>query len=49
MANEKKCAHSECRCVVAEHEKYCSDYCHDAQEVHDIEIQCDCKHEACAL
>jgi len=49
MPNERKCAHSQCQCAVAEHEKFCSDYCHDAQDVGDIEIQCDCKHEACAL
>jgi len=49
MANEKKCAHSQCQCMVAEHEHYCSDYCQDAQGVGDIEIQCDCKHDPCAL
>ena len=49
MANEKRCAHSQCQCTVQEHEKYCSDYCQDAHKVGDTEIQCDCKHEACAL
>ena len=49
MANEKKCAHKSCLCNVPEHEKFCSDYCHDAQDVGDTEIQCDCKHEPCAL
>jgi hypothetical protein len=49
MADEKKCAHTSCLCTVPAQEKYCSDYCHDAQDVHDTEIQCDCKHPPCAL
>ena|ERR1035438_6613118 len=50
MANEKKCAHTACRCMVNENEHYCSDYCKDAQKLkEDTEIQCDCKHEPCAL
>jgi len=49
MADEKKCGHSACACTVPDHEKYCSDYCKDAQDVGDIEIQCDCKHDPCAL
>jgi len=50
MANEnKKCDYSQCQCVVSENEKYCSDYCRDAQGEKEIEIQCDCKHPACAL
>jgi hypothetical protein len=46
---EKKCGHEMCRCTVAENERYCSDYCKDATEVKEVEIQCDCKHPACAL
>ncbi len=50
MADEnKKCAHSMCECTVAANEKYCSAYCHDAQDEKETEIQCDCKHPACAL
>jgi len=49
MANEKKCGYSQCLCTVPEHERYCSDYCKDAEEEKEIEIQCDCKHEPCAL
>lgn len=50
MANEKKCGHTACRCTVPENERYCSDYCKDAQKLkEDTEIQCDCKHEPCAL
>ena len=49
MADEKKCAHKGCRCTVSDNEKYCSAYCHDAQDEHETEIQCDCKHDPCAL
>jgi hypothetical protein len=49
MASETKCAHTACRCMVPEHERYCSDYCKDAQDVNDVEIQRDCMHEPCAL
>ena len=49
MAKEKKCEHTACQCTVSEHERYCSDYCKDAQKVGDTEIQCDCKHAPCAL
>jgi len=43
-----KCAYSECLCVVSEG-KYCSDYCADADDTGETEIQCDCKHAPCAL
>jgi hypothetical protein len=51
MANEndKKCAYSQCQCVVSQDEKYCSDYCKDAHSEKEVEIQCDCKHAPCAL
>ena len=50
MANEnEKCGYSHCQCVVPQDQKYCSDYCRDAQSEKEIEIQCDCKHPACAL
>ena len=49
MADEKKCGYTQCLCTVPEHERYCSDYCKDAQDEREIEIQCDCKHPPCAL
>ena len=49
MANEKKCGYSQCLCTVPEDERYCSDYCQDAEGEKEIEIQCDCKHDPCAL
>ena len=50
MADDtKKCAHTQCQCVVSQNEKYCSSYCKDAQDERETEIQCDCKHPPCAL
>ena len=50
MAEQKKCGHNPCRCLVTENEQYCCNYCRDAQKLkEDVEIQCDCKHEPCAL
>ncbi|MGA9802543.1 MAG: hypothetical protein WA383_18935 [Terriglobales bacterium] len=49
MANEKKCGYAQCHCAVPEHEQYCSDYCKDAPGEDERAIQCDCKHEFCAL
>lgn len=46
---QRKCAYSECKCVVASAETYCSDYCSDAADVQETEIQCDCKHAPCLL
>jgi hypothetical protein len=44
-----KCAYSRCECIVGTKEKYCSDYCADADDTQETEIQCDCKHAPCAL
>jgi hypothetical protein len=44
-----KCAYSQCKCQVPTFETYCSEYCSDAKEEQEIEIQCDCKHSACKL
>ena len=50
MADEarKQCAHEPCQCMVAADEKYCSDYCKAAGS-EEVEIACDCDHEACQL
>jgi hypothetical protein len=47
--NQRKCAYSECKCLVEAKEKYCSDYCADADDEKETELQCDCKHAPCAL
>jgi len=41
--------HSRCECKVGTKERYCSDYCADADDAQETEIQCDCKHSPCAL
>ena len=46
---ESKCAYSWCKCAVKVEGEYCSDYCSDADDEHETEIQCDCKHTPCAL
>ena len=46
---QPKCAYTWCRCIVAKAGSYCSDYCSEAEDVHETEIQCDCKHAPCAL
>lgn len=46
---KRKCAHEQCRCEVPSGQKYCGDYCSGAEKIHEIELQCDCGHSACAL
>lgn len=46
---QRKCAYSLCECQVCSIETYCSDYCSDADNAHELEVECDCKHRACAL
>lgn len=47
--SQRKCAYPDCKCLVTSAEPYCSDYCSDADDVQENEIQCDCKHAPCAL
>jgi uncharacterized membrane protein len=49
LQGQHKCAYSECECVVACNKQYCSDYCSDADDAKETELQCDCKHASCAL
>ena len=44
-----KCAYEHCRCQISITEEYCSGYCSDADDIEEVELQCDCKHEPCAL
>ena len=44
-----KCAYKQCECQVSTLETYCSDYCSDADDVQEVEVQCDCKHSPCSL
>ncbi len=49
IGGRQKCAYELCECQVSTLETYCSDYCSDADDQQEIELQCDCKHPPCAL
>jgi hypothetical protein len=49
VGGQRKCAYARCECQVSTLETYCSDYCSDADDQEETEIQCDCKHDPCAL
>ena len=49
VGGQQKCAYSQCECQVPSFQTYCSDYCSDADDEQEVEIQCDCKHSPCAL
>ena len=42
---EGKCAHAVCEC--ATDDKYCSEYCRDAEKSGVLEIGCGCEHAPC--
>ena len=44
-----KCANDLCECQVSSLGTYCSDYCSDADDAKEMEIECDCKHAPCSL
>ena len=37
-----KCAHEQCKCQVSSTLEYCSDYCSEAADLKEVELQCDC-------
>jgi len=43
-----KCANEQCQCLISTPLEYCSEYCSDADDIEEVELQCDCKHTACA-
>lgn len=49
VESTRKCAYEECQCQVPSTEEYCSDCCSDADDVAEVEIQCDCGHPSCGL
>ena len=49
VGGQHKCAYELCECQVSTLKVYCSDYCSDADDEQEIEVQCDCKHAPCAL
>ena len=44
-----KCAHEQCQCQILSTQDYCSDFCAEADDVDEVELQCECKHQPCAL
>jgi len=49
VGGQHKCAYEQCQCSISSLEEYCSDYCSDADDVDEVEIQCNCEHPPCAL
>ena len=49
IGGQHKCAYELCECQVSTLNEYCSDYCSDADDAQEVELQCDCKHAPCAL
>jgi len=49
IGGQHKCAYELCECQVSTLNTYCSDYCSDADDEQEVELQCDCKHPPCAL
>jgi hypothetical protein len=47
--SKHKCAYEECRCQIPSTQEYCSEYCSNADEVDEVELQCNCKHTPCVL
>jgi hypothetical protein len=45
--NKNKCAHPACDCSVTGDQKYCGEYCKDAEKSHVMEIGCGCEHDGC--
>jgi hypothetical protein len=46
MAEQKKCAHDLCNCMVPSGEKYCSVACENSKDV--TSLECECNHPGCA-
>jgi len=49
VGGQHKCAYEQCQSSVSSLEEYCSDYCSEADDEEEVELQCDCKHPPCAL
>lgn len=47
MADTRKCGHAACDCRVEADNKYCSEYCKNAEEAGVVEIGCGCEHTPC--
>jgi predicted nucleic acid-binding Zn ribbon protein len=47
VEKQKKCAHPTCDCMIEDEEKYCSEYCRNAEKSGVAKIGCGCEHSAC--
>ena len=47
VGGQHKCGYPQCECQISTLETYCSDYCSDADDEQEIEVQCDRKHPPC--
>jgi hypothetical protein len=47
--NRHKCAHRPCQCQIPSSREYCGEFCSDADDIEEVELQCDCKHSPCAF
>jgi hypothetical protein len=45
--NNKKCAHQACDCLISADDKFCSEYCENAEKARVTEIGCGCEHQPC--
>ena len=42
-----KCAHAACECLAEQGQKFCSEYCKEAEKSGVMEIRCGCEHAPC--
>jgi hypothetical protein len=47
VESTRKCAYEQCQCQVPSTEEYCSGCCSDADDVAEVEFQCNCEHPSC--
>jgi hypothetical protein len=45
--DKNKCAHVTCECQRRKDNKYCSEYCEEAEKTGVVEIGCGCEHAPC--
>jgi len=49
MEGRHKCAYEQCHCQIPSALEYCSECCSEADDLSEVELQCECKHQPCAL
>jgi hypothetical protein len=46
---QHKCAHEQCMCQISTAQEYCSEFCAEADDLDEVELQCACGHPACSI